>query len=83
MTSATGRPGLGARPTRTVDREAAVRDLLAGEYSRPVRIICFNLAEGWCRDVTTDLADEVRRRYPETRVMPKSVLAFLDANNRG
>jgi len=41
-----------------------IRDLLAGEYSRPVRIICFNPAEGWCRDVTMEVADEVRRRSP-------------------
>jgi hypothetical protein len=48
-----------------------------------VRIVCFNLAEGWCRDATKDLADEVRRRYVETDEPSETVLAFLDANNRG
>jgi hypothetical protein len=63
------------------DREAVVRDLLAGEFSNPVRIVCFNLAEGWSRDATKDLADEVRRRYVETDEPSETVLAFLDANN--
>jgi hypothetical protein len=65
------------------DRETVIRNLLAGEYSSPVRIVCFNLAEGWCRDATKDLADEVRRRYVETDEPSETVLAFLDANNRG
>jgi hypothetical protein len=61
----------GARPAG--DRETIIRNLLAGEYSSPVRIVCFNLAEGWCRDATKDLADEVRRRYVETDEVPNSV----------
>lgn len=58
------------------DRETVIRNLLAGEYSSPARIVRF---KGWCRDATKDLADEVRRRYPETYEMSESVLAFLDA----
>jgi hypothetical protein len=40
--------------------------LISGEYNNPVRIIAFNTAEGWARDVTEDTAravvDEARRR---------------------
>jgi hypothetical protein len=64
------------------DRATLIRDLLAGEYSSPVRIVAFNTAEGWSRDVTVDVADEVRRRYVEFDEVPESVLAFLDAANR-
>src|SRR5689334_12442871 len=32
-----------------------IRNLLAGEYSSPVRIIAFNTAEGWSPDVTSRL----------------------------
>ena len=32
-----------------------------GEYNNPVRIIAFNTAEGRSRDVTVDIADELRR----------------------
>ena len=32
-------------PERT-DRETVIRDLLEGQYSNPVRVVCFNTAEG-------------------------------------
>ena len=59
-----------------------VRNLLDGQYESPVRIIAFNTAEGWSRDVTVDIADELRRRYVEFEYLPESVLAFLEAANR-
>ena len=65
----------------SADRETLIRDLLAGEYNNPVRIVAFNTAEGWSRDVTVDIADELRRRYVEDE-MPNSVLAFMEANVR-
>jgi hypothetical protein len=37
-----------------------VRNLLEGQYENPVRIVVFNTAEGWSRDVTVDIADELR-----------------------
>ena len=40
-------------------RDDIVRNLLAGDYKRPVRIISFNVAEGWCRDVSTEIAADV------------------------
>jgi hypothetical protein len=64
------------------DREALIRDLFAGDYNNPVRIIAFNTAEGWSRDVTVDIGDEVRRRYVEYDEIPGSVLALLEATNR-
>src|SRR5690348_14892929 len=57
------------------DGETIIRNLLAGEYSRPVRIACFNLAEGWCRDVSKEMAGEVRQRCPEAHETSESVLA--------
>jgi hypothetical protein len=60
-----------------------VRNLLEGQYENPVRIVAFNIAEGWCRDVTVDIADEVRRRYVEYDEVPESVLNFLETALRG
>ena len=40
-------------------RDDIVRNLLAGEYKRPVRVISLNVAEGWSRDVSTEIAAEV------------------------
>jgi hypothetical protein len=53
-----------------------------GQYTHPVRIVAFNTAEGWSRDVTVDIADELRRRYVEFGEVPESILDFMDANRR-
>ena len=58
------------------------RDLVDGQYRRPVRIVCFNSVEAWCRDVTLDIADELRRRYVEFGEVPDPILDFMDANRR-
>ena len=62
------------------NRATLVRNLLDGQYENPVRIVVFNTAEGWCRDVTVDIADELRRRYVEFDEVPEEVLAFIEAN---
>ena len=64
------------------DRETLIRDLVEGQYRHPVRIVCFNSVEGWCRDVTSDIADELRRRYVEFGEVPDPILDFMDANRR-
>ena len=79
-----GRMGCAWRETdvENADREMLIRDLVDGQYSRPVRIVAFNTTEGWSRDVTVDIADELRRRYVEFGELPDSVLDFLEANRR-
>jgi hypothetical protein len=79
-----GRLGCSWRETSTdsVDRETLIRDLVDGQYTHPVRIVAFNTAEGWSRDVTVDIADELRRRYVEFGEVPESILDFMDANRR-
>jgi len=66
----------------STERETLIRDLFAGEYSNPVRIVAFNTAEGWSRDVTVDIADELRRQYAEYDEVPTSVLRFVEAAHR-
>jgi len=48
-----GRLGRAWRETDEVgaDRETLIRDLMEEQYSLPVRIVAFNTAEGWSRDV--------------------------------
>jgi len=64
------------------DRETLICDLLEGQYSHPVRIVAFNMGEGWSRDASVDIADELRRRYVECDDVPDSVIDFMDANQR-
>jgi hypothetical protein len=53
------------------NRAALVRNLLDGQYEHPVRIVAFNTTEGWSRDVSVDIADELRRRYVEYDEVPE------------
>jgi hypothetical protein len=64
------------------NREMLIRDLMDGQYSRPARIIAFNTAEGWSRDVTVDVADELRRRFAEYDDVPVSVQELLGMARR-
>jgi hypothetical protein len=42
------------------DKATVIRNLLSGEYNDPVRIVAFNTSEGWSRDVTEDIAREIK-----------------------
>ena len=44
------------------DRETVIRDLTVGQYNNPVRIVCFNTAEGRARDVTEEIVREIQDR---------------------
>jgi len=59
------------------DRVNLIRDLLEGQYSNPVRIVAFNTAEGWSRDVTGDIANELRQRCADRGEIPNSLQSFL------
>ena len=52
------------------DRETLIRDLVEGQYRCPVSIVAFNIAEGLSRDVTTEIAEELRERYIEFGEIP-------------
>ena len=79
-----GRLGRAWRETdeAATSRATLIRNLIDEQYEHPVRIIAFNTAEGWSRDVTVDIADELRRRDVEYDEVPEGVLEFLEANQR-
>jgi len=59
--------------------ETVVADLLDGQFSNPVRIIGFNTAEGWSRDVSENVAHELRRRCAEqARELPAYLQDFVE-----
>jgi hypothetical protein len=63
----------------TGDLETIVVDLLAGQYKNPVRIVGFNTAEGWSRDVSVDVAQELRERCDlQQRDIPFFLQDFVD-----
>jgi hypothetical protein len=48
--------------TAEADRETVIRNFLSGQYSNALRVVAFNTAEGWSRDVSEDIANEVLER---------------------
>jgi hypothetical protein len=62
------------------DLETLITDLLDDQYNNPVRIIGFNTAEGWSRDVSEDVAHELRKRC--AGVLPFSVQEFVERCTR-
>ena len=46
----------------TSDFETVINDLMSGQYSDPIRVITFNTVERWSRDVSEQIAHEMRRR---------------------
>ncbi|MCP1852761.1 MULTISPECIES: hypothetical protein [unclassified Bradyrhizobium] len=61
------------------DLETVIQDLMAGEYSDPLRVIGFNTAERWSEDVSEDVAREIQRRcdLQQTEV-PAQLQGFVD-----
>src|SRR5712671_4982926 len=44
------------------DLESIIDGFRTGQFSKPVRVVGFNVTEGWARDVSEDIAWEVLRR---------------------
>jgi hypothetical protein len=53
-----GRAYCEADPDRA-DRGTVVQNLARGQYNNPISVTAFNLAEGWVRDMSEDVAREV------------------------
>jgi hypothetical protein len=65
--------------TSEADRETIVRNFLSGQYNRPIRVVSFNVGEGWCGDVSEDVAIEVVQRAADAEHdLPESTMAFID-----
>jgi hypothetical protein len=42
------------------DLDALIAELLAGQFSAPVRVIAFNTLEHWRKDISKEVAEEIR-----------------------
>jgi hypothetical protein len=66
----------------TTDFETIVTDLLDGQYKNPTGIFAFNTAEGWSRDVSADVAAELRWRCDlQLRDVPSELRDFVDRHD--
>ena len=61
------------------DLETVITDLLTGQYKDPIRVIAFNTVEGWSRDVSEDVALELRRRCDlQLTDVPSGIQNFVE-----
>lgn len=70
---------LGRAYVETDEVDADEETIIEGQYSHPLRVIAFNAAEGWARDVTEDIARAVlNRATTEQRSIGKAAQEFLN-----
>jgi hypothetical protein len=61
------------------DLETVIQDLLGGQYNNPIGVFGFNPAEGWSKDVSHDVARELRQRCDlQMRDVPSSIQEFVE-----
>jgi hypothetical protein len=62
-----------------ISMEAVIADLLDNQYCNPVRVVGFNIAEGWARDVSQDVARALRKCCSvQRREMPSGLWRFVE-----
>jgi len=59
------------------DEWTIVSKIIRGEYSNPVGVVAFNIAEGWSRDVTEDIARAVIETGRSENSLTKSAKEFV------
>src|SRR3979411_2911576 len=61
------------------DRETIIRDFLTGQFYKPLRVVAFNLGEGWVRDVSEDIAREIiAGAHAEDADLPEATRRFIE-----
>src|SRR3981081_3517078 len=61
------------------DRETIISNFLTGQFYKPLRVVAFNLGEGWVRDVSEDVARElIARAHAEDADLPEATRGFIE-----
>jgi hypothetical protein len=61
------------------DEATVIENLLTGQYDNPLRVVAFDVEEGWSRDTSEDVAREVMARArAEDRDLPRSTRIFIE-----
>src|SRR3984957_5979324 len=63
--------------------KTVIQDLLEGQYYNPIGVFGFNPWEGWSRDVSADVAQELRRRCDlQLREGPSNIQDFVERHEK-
>ena len=72
---------LGRAYVETDEANATERDVVTnierGDYSKPIRVVALNTAEGWSRDVTEDIAQALLERDASEGDLSDSAKTFV------
>jgi hypothetical protein len=61
------------------DGDTIVRNFISGQYEDALRVVSFNVAEGWSRDVSEDIAGEIiDRAYDADETLTEGTKRFID-----
>jgi hypothetical protein len=60
------------------DEWTIVSKIIGGEYSNPVRVVAFNITEGWSRDVTEEIAAAVLERGESEGYLSEPAKKFVE-----
>jgi hypothetical protein len=61
------------------DLETIIRNFIVGEYDSALRVVAFNVEEGWSRDVSEDVAGEIiDRAYDADETLTEGTKLFID-----
>ncbi|MBC9878914.1 hypothetical protein G8O24_16360 [Bradyrhizobium sp. INPA01-394B] len=64
------------------DLDTAIGELVAGCFSDPVQVISFNTLEHWMKDISTDVAGEIRARCDIDGVaLPDYLSDFIESHS--
>jgi hypothetical protein len=64
------------------DRDTLLRHLMEGQYRNPVRVVSFNTVEGWSRDVSEDIAEDLQQLCASRDEVPHSVADFVETHGQ-
>ena len=65
--------------TAEADRETIVRNFISGQYDSALRVIAFNTTEGWSRDVSEDIANDILdRAHDADETLTDGTRRFID-----
>lgn len=61
------------------DKQTLIDNIISGEFDRIIRVVAFNTAEGWSRDVTEDIARDVAEEaYQRHEKLIDAAAEFVD-----
>jgi hypothetical protein len=63
------------------DLEAMIGELVAGCFNDPIKVMSFNTLEHWMKDISTDVAGEIRTRCDiDGTTLPDYLSDFVDSH---